>query len=180
FFVTSDTRPTANFGGLPGADQRCQMLAAAVGQGAKMWRAYLSAEMPMTHARDRIGPGPYFNSRGAEVASTKDALHMRAGSAELFLDEKGNRVNGQWMGSPTPNQHDIVTGTQRDGTVAAGNTCADWTATTGSSQVGHSDGMGPNMATTGNYPNWTGSHTGQCGNTQPGGGAGKIYCFVAP
>jgi hypothetical protein len=30
------------------------------------------------------------------------------------------------------------------------------------------------------YSLWVGSHTGQCGNTEPGGGAGKIYCFVGP
>jgi hypothetical protein len=180
FFVTSDTKPTGNLGGLTGADGRCQTLAAAVGHGSKTWRAYLSVSTPATNARDRIGPGPYYNSKGEQLAADKDALHARSGDAALFLDEKGNRINGQWANSPTPNQHDILTGTQKDGTIAASQTCGDWTATTGMSQVGHSDGLGPNMAATGNFINWTGSHTGQCGDTAPGGGAGKIYCFVGP
>ncbi|MGC4086847.1 MAG: hypothetical protein QM756_02905 [Polyangiaceae bacterium] len=180
FFVSSDTDTDANLGGLAMADQRCQALAAAVGHGSKTWHAYLSIESPMTNARDRIGNGPYYNSKGDLLAADKTALHARAGDAALFLDEKGNRINGQWSGSPTPNQHDILTGTKADGTVSTGLTCGDWMSTTGNSQVGHSDGLGPNMATTGTYTVWNAAHTGQCGNTQPGGGAGRIYCFVAP
>lgn len=180
FFVTSDTKPTGDLGGLTGADARCQALATAVGHGGKTWRAYLSVSTPATNARDRIGPGPYYNSKGEQLAADKDALHARSGDAALFLDEKGNRINGQWANSPTPNQHDILTGSQKDGTIAANQTCGDWTSTTGMSQVGHADGLGPNMAATGNYINWSGSHTGQCSDTAPGGGAGKIYCFVGP
>jgi hypothetical protein len=180
FFVTSDSSKTGSLGGLMGADMRCQTLAAAVGAGTKVWRAYLSTEEPAVNARDRIGPGPYYNSKGGELAADKDALHARTGSAELFLDEKGNRINGQWEGSPTPNEHDILTGTGTDGNVVADQTCGDWTATSGSSAVGHSDGLGPGRDAEPPYSRWVGSHTGQCGNTQPGGGAGKIYCFVGP
>ena len=180
FFVSSDTSTTANLGGLAGADMRCQRLATAVGAGAKTWRAYLSAATPATNAIDRIGAGPYYNAQGAMIAADKTALHARAGDAALFITERGVRINGQWANSPMPNEHDILTGTLRDGTLATGNTCGDWTATTGNSQVGHSDGLGPNMATTGMYPYWNSSHTGQCGNTAPGGGAGRIYCFVGP
>lgn len=180
FFVTSDTAKTADFGGLEKADMRCQTLAEAVGAGNKTWRAYLSTENPVVHARDRIGEGPYYNSKGMMLAATKEELHTRKGDADLFLDEKGNKIDGQWNSAGNDNQHDIVTGTKSDGTVWAGNTCMDWTATTGMSGVGHSDGMGPGMDTGGNFGLWTGSHTGQCGNTQPGGGAGKIYCFVGP
>jgi hypothetical protein len=181
FFVTSDTSPNnGNLGGLAMADMRCQTLAAAVGHGSKTWRAYLSVAEPMTHAINRIGEGPYYNSTGAVVAMTKAALHTRAGDAALFLDERGNRVNGQWSGSPAPNQHDVLTGTQANGMLSMGNTCSDWTATTGNAQVGHSDGLGPNMATTGNFPIWNGSHTSSCGNLASTGGAGKLYCFVGP
>ena len=180
FFVSSDTDTDANLGGLAGADERCQKLAAAAGHGNKTWRAYLSASSPMTNAKDRIGEGPYYNSKGELLAADKAALHARAGDAALFIDEKGNRINGQWQGSPTPNQHDILTGTQADGTLASGLTCGDWTATSGMSQVGHSDGLGPNMSTSGTYTVWNSAHTGQCGNTAPGGGAGRIYCFVGP
>ena len=110
FFVTSDTSATANLGGLTGADARCQRLAAAVGHGSKTWRAYLSVATPATNARDRIGDGPYYNSQGMMLAATKDALHARSGDPMLFIDELGRRINGQWQGSPTPNQHDILTG----------------------------------------------------------------------
>jgi hypothetical protein len=180
FFVTSDTKPTGNLGGLAAADARCQSLAAAVGQGAKTWRAYLCVANPATNARDRIGPGPYYNSAGMQLAADKDALHARSGSAELFIDEKGARINGQWASSPTPNQHDILTGCNAMGMLVAANTCGDWTATTGMSQVGHSDGLGPSMNSADPYNLWAGSHEGFCDNTATRGGAGKTYCFVGP
>jgi hypothetical protein len=180
FFVTSDTSTTGNLGGLTGADARCQKLATAVGQGAKTWRAYLSAATPPTNAKDRIGPGPYFNSQGVMVAADKTALHARTGDSAVFITEKGGKVNGQWTGSPSPVEHDILTGSQRDGTLLTGTTCGDWTATTGSSTVGHSDGFGPGQATTGMYSFWNDAHSGMCANTAPGGGAGRLYCFVGP
>src|SRR6185295_18322469 len=121
----------ANLGGLVGADQRCQRLATAVGQGNKTWHAYLSAANPATNARDRIGEGPYYNSAGVMMAATKDALHAINGNAALFITERGARVNGQWVGSPAPLEHDILTGSLVGGTLAAGLTCGDWTATTG-------------------------------------------------
>jgi hypothetical protein len=180
FFVSSDTSMTANLGGLMGADARCQRLATAVGQGSKTWRAYLSVATPPTNAIDRIGAGPYINSAGAMVAADKAALHARTGDSMLFLTERQERINGQWVGSPTPNQHDILTGSQRDGTLQAGLTCGDWMAITGESQVGHVDGLGPNQATTGSLSYWNSAHTGMCGDTAPKGGAGRIYCFVGP
>jgi hypothetical protein len=183
-FVTSDTSMTANLGGLTGADMRCQKLAAAVGAGAKTWHAYLSAAAPPTNARDRIGEGPYYNSKGVMLAATKDALHAINGNHTLFITEKGEEINGQWNGSggagKPPNEHDILTGSTNLGMISTGNTCGDWTATTGMSFVGHCDGTGPGMAQTGMYIYWAGSHTGQCGNTAPGGGVGRLYCFVAP
>jgi len=178
FFVTSDTSTTANLSGLTGADARCQRLAAAVGHGAKTWRAYLSVASPATNARDRIGDGPYYNSQGMMLAATKDALHARSGESTLFIDELGRRINGQWQGSPTPNQHDILTGSTLTGMLMAGNTCGDWTGTGTNSQVGHADGLGPGGSSDPPYNQWAGSHTGTCSNTSPGGGAGKLYCFV--
>jgi hypothetical protein len=178
FFVSSDTSATGNLGGLAGADARCQRLAAAVGQGTKTWRAYLSADNPVTNARDRIGNGSYYNSLGALVASDNAALHLRNGDPAVFVDEHGNRINGQWAGSPAPLQHDILTGATRDGMLNIGLTCGSWASTTGSSFVGHTDGLGPGMSTAAMYLPWNASHTGQCANTAPGGGAGRIYCFV--
>lgn len=184
FFVTSATSTTGNLGGLMAADARCVALATAVGAGAKKWRAYLSVDMGPggmpVNAKDRIGDGPWHNSKGVMLAMNSAALHARNGDPELFLDEKGNKVNGQWEGSPGPNQHDILTGTKADGTLAAGLTCNNWTGTAGMSQVGHSDGMGPGRSTMSPYNIWNGSHEGFCNDTAMRGGGGKFYCFVDP
>jgi hypothetical protein len=78
-------------------------------------------------------------------------------------------------------EHDILTGSKADGTVQAGMTCMDWTseAMADKAQVGHSDGMGPGMATTGTYSSWNSAHAnGGCNNTTPLGGAGRLYCFA--
>lgn len=106
-------------------------------------------------------------------------LHARTGDAAIFLDERGQRINGRWTGSPTPNEHDILTGSNADGTVATGLTCADWTSGSGgASRVGHADGLGPDQSTAGALSSWNASHGGQCANTAPGGGAGRFYCFA--
>jgi hypothetical protein len=187
FFVTSVTSSTGNLGGLEGADARCQSLAAAAGHGGRTWRAYLSAERDPAngnqpaHARDRIGTGPWYNANLVLVASSVAELHARPGDAAVFVDERGQRINGQWTGSPSPVQHDILTGSNADGTVAAGLTCADWTSTstTVAAQVGHSDGLGPNQSTTGTLSSWNSSHASQsCADTAPRGGAGRFYCFA--
>jgi hypothetical protein len=190
FFVSSATSVTGNLGGLAAADAICQRLATAAGQGSgRVWRAYLSVERdPVngnrpTNARDRIGLGPWFNANQVVVANNLTELHSRAGDASVFVDERGQRINGQWTGSPGPNEHDILTGSNADGTLAPGLTCADWTsaATTDVGQVGHSDGMGPNQSTAGTLASWNAAHTNQnCSNTAPRGGAGRIYCFARP
>jgi len=180
FFVSSDKSPTGNLGGLAGADQRCQTLAVAVGRGSAAWHAYLSNENPFVNVIDRIGNGPYVNAHGAEVAANKAALHARAGAAELFLDETGNRINGQWQDSPTPNEHHILRGSNSDGSVKIGSTCGSWSSTQGASGVGHADGLGPNMDADPPRNSSNGAHEGDCGNTLKRGRSGKIYRFVAP
>lgn len=115
------------------------------------------------------------------VANNLTELHARAGDAALFVDERGQRINGQWTGSPTPNQHDLLTGSNADGTVVAGLTCSDWTSDSSgiSAQVGHSDGMGPNQNTAGALSSWNSAHTAlSCADTAPRGGAGRFYCFA--
>ena len=73
FFLTSNGIGNGgNLGGLAGADNHCQTLAQAAGAGGKTWRAYLSTQAadgaPAVNARDRIGKGPWKNSKGAVVA----------------------------------------------------------------------------------------------------------------
>jgi len=188
FFVSSATSVTGNLGGLAGADALCLRLATAVGQGSgRLWRAYLSVERDATNAnrptnaRDRIGLGPWHNASGVAVANNLTELHSRSGDAALFVDERGQRINGQWTGSPAPVEHDIMTGSNADGTLAPGLTCADWTSASATDigQVGHSDGMGPQQSTAGALASWNAAHTNQnCSNTAPRGGAGRIYCFA--
>jgi hypothetical protein len=187
FFVTSATSVTGNLGGLAGADSTCQRLASAAGQGARTWRAYLSVERDPangnqpTHARDRIGTGPWYNASLMLVANNVAELHSRTGDAAVFLDERGQRINGQWTSSPSPVEHDILTGSNADGTVLSGLTCGDWTSDSAAvaAQVGHSDGMGPNQSTAGALSSWNSAHANQnCANTAPRGGAGRFYCFA--
>jgi Protein of unknown function (DUF1554) len=187
FFVTSVTSATGDLGGLAGADTRCQSLAVAAGHGTRTWRAYLSVERDPgngnqpTHAKDRIGTGPWYNASLVLVANNVAELHARTGDAAVFIDERAQRINGQWTGSPSPVQHDILTGSNADGTLAAGLTCADWTSasTTIAAQVGHSDGLGPNQSTAGALSSWNAAHTSQnCADTAPRGGAGRLYCFA--
>jgi len=185
-FVTSDTSATGDLGGLAAADARCERLARGAALASKTWHAYLSVEhdadnggMP-AHARDRIGSGPWYNVKGAEVAADLEALMGQSGDAELFLDEHGAKIPGQWEGSPKPVEHDILTGTGLDGMLAAGKTCADWTSASADlvAIVGHSDGLGPMMNPDPPYASWQSSHENMgCDNTAPRGGAGRLYCF---
>lgn len=187
FFVTSATSVTGNLGGLAGADATCARLASAAGFGARTWRAYLSVEHDpangnqATHARDRIGNGPWYNATIGLVANNLAELHARTGDPAVFVDERGQRINGQWTGSPSPVEHDMLTGSNADGTLAPGLTCSDWTSAsaTVAAQVGHSDGMGPNQSTAGALSSWNSAHANQnCSDTTPRGGAGRFYCFA--
>jgi hypothetical protein len=187
FFVTSTTSVTGNVGGLSGADATCQRLAIAVGAGGRTWRAYLSVERDPgngnnpTDARSRIGNGPWVNATGMTVAGSLAELHARTGNADVFVDERGQKINGQWPGSPTPVQHDVLTGSTSEGTLMRGLTCGDWTSSSVDvqAQVGHSDGLGPGGSTAGTLASWNSSHANQnCSNTAPRGGAGRVYCFA--
>ena len=118
FFVTSvGSGKGADFGGLAGADRHCQALATAAGAGAKTWRAYLSAaasgSSAAVNARDRIGRGPWQNAKGVVIAKDVSELHGNNNlNKQTAITEKGAMVNGR---GDTPNQHDILTGTQPDG-----------------------------------------------------------------
>jgi hypothetical protein len=191
FFVTSATSMTANLGGLRGADETCLRLATAVGAGGRTWRAYLSAERDPdngnrpTNARDRIGSGPWINANGVTIANTSAELHARTGNVDVFVDERGQRINGQWPGSPTPNEHDILTGSDPQGmfsTAGGDTTCGNWSSGgEGSAIVGHHDRSGLNKKSR-HMTSWNSSH-GSRGCSQDNlissGGAGLLYCFVA-
>jgi hypothetical protein len=187
FFVTSvNPGKGADFGGLAGADAYCQKLAGDAGVGAKTWRAYLSQSAvegaQAVNARDRIGKGPWQNAKGEVVAKGVDELHGENNlTKQTALTEKGDVVKG---GGDTPNEHDILTGTQRDGTAyPAGDkdmTCGNWTkGGEGSAIVGHHDRRG--LSDTPEAKSWNSSHaTRGCGieALRSTGGGGLFYCFA--
>lgn len=186
FFVTSDTNTTGDLGGISGADARCQSLAGTVGRGTGVWHAYLSADaLPSNgnvavNARDRIGTGPWYNANDQLLANNLTELHAMQGDPDLFVDEHGRRIAGQWQGSPTPIEHDILTGSTPTGTVMTDLNCEGWTSNSAgiAAQVGHSDGIGPGMSTDPPYDSWNSSHANEsCANTAPRGGSGRLYCF---
>ena len=187
FFITSvGSGNGANLGGLSGADAICQKLAAAAGQGSRQWRAYLStgaaSGAKAVNARDRIGTGPWYNAKGVKVAENVADLHSDNNklSKENSLTEKGEVVNGR---GDTPNRHDILTGSQLDGTAftdTADHTCSNWTssAAEGSAQVGHHDRQGGGQ----NPTSWNAAHGSRgCGqeNLRGSGGDGLFYCFAS-
>ena len=184
FFVTSAGPGNgANLGGLAGADRHCQSLAAAAGASSRTWRAYLSANasggQPAVHARDRIGQGPWHNAKGTRIAESVADLHSENNNLtrQTALDEKGQPVNGR---GDSPNRHDILTGTQLDGTAYAdGLTCNNWTSgDAGTAQIGHHD---RESRTPGISP-WNSAHeTSGCSQEalRETGGDGLFYCFAA-
>lgn len=191
FFVTSvGLGQGADLGGLAGADAHCQKLATAAGHTGKTWHAYLSTQaangQPAVNARDRIGKGPWVNTRGVVVAQDVSHLHgdvldlARLGnnvSAATVFDEKNEPIKGR---ADKPNEHDILTGSLPDGrayTDAADHTCRNYTssAADGSVQVGHFDRAG------GGNVSWNSAHPSRgCGqsNLVSTGGAGLFYCFA--
>jgi hypothetical protein len=177
FFVTSvGPGNGADLGGLAGADAYCAQLAAASGAGDKTWRAYLSASD--TDARDRIGAGPWYNAKGEMIASDSADLHGDPNiSKQTALNEKGEQVNGR---GDTPIRHDMLTGSNADGTRAA-DTCNDWTNSgEGSTVVGHHDRIG--LRDDAPSKSWNSSHpTRGCGQEalRSTGGDGLFYCFAA-
>ncbi len=184
FFITSrGVGNGANLGGLAGADAHCQLLAAAVGGGDRTWQAYLSAQpkegQPAVNARDRIGLGPWHNAKGVLIANDLTDLHGENNVTKTTaLDEKGQIVNGR---GDNPNRHDILTGSQADGTVVPGNadsTCSNWTSSgAGSAMLGHHDRQGG-----GTDPlSWNSAHGSRgCSqsNLRSTGGDGLFYCFA--
>jgi hypothetical protein len=190
FFVTSAGPGNgANLGGLAGADRHCQTLAAAAGAGSRTWHAYLSAAaaggQPAVNARDRIGAGPWYNAKNARIAQNVADLHgdtlesARRGnniSKATAITEKGETVNGV---GDTPNRHDMLTGSQLDGTAftdGADHTCGNWTSgAAGTAQLGHHDRTG------GGNTSWNSTHASRgCSqeNLVSTGGAGLFYCFA--
>jgi hypothetical protein len=186
FFITSTgVGNGADLGGVAGGDAHCASLAKAAGS-KRSWKAYLSTQSTDgktrgKSARDRIGLGPWYNSRGELIASDVDALHISPNMLKrTALDENGNLINGR---GDKPNKHDILTGSKNDGTAyfpweEGDHTCSNWTSSKdgdGSAQVGHHDRHG------GGNLSWNSAHGSRgCSqkNLESTGGAGFLFCFA--
>ncbi len=186
FFVTSTTPTgTGALGGLAGADKICQDLAATAGAGGRTWHAYLSTAAagaaPGVNARDRIGAGPWYNAKNVLIAANLNDLHGdvqrdRNNIQKMTaLTEKGELIKGV---GDSPNQHDILTGTDSDGKALAGDVnCSNWTSDTDEhkAMLGHADRQG------GGNTSWNSTHM-SLGCAAPTlvktGGAGHLYCFA--
>jgi hypothetical protein len=191
FFVTSvGLGQGGNLGGIRGADAHCQSLARSVGAGGKTWRAYLSVTdlngKGAIDARDRIGRGPWHNANGVRIAIDVDDLHSDSANitADTAITEKGAKLPAE------PNQHDILTGSTRDGRAWSYNllddlnlergamTCSNYTSDAEDQfvMVGHHDRAG-----TAPISPWNAAHP-SVGCSQPKlvetGGAGLLYCFA--
>jgi hypothetical protein len=183
FFLTSTGSGAmgGNLGGLEGADAKCRQLATVVGAGGKTWVAWLSIENgpggAPVHARDRVGPGPWHDSKGRLVAMNLAGLlpgpDRRPDGETAAVDDLLDETGGVVPKSPT--EHDILTGTLASGLVSPGQTCGDWKSTDGTAQVGHADNRGPTS--------WTEAHF-TMGCTSAGvaanGGNGRFYCLARP
>lgn len=181
FFITSTGRGFgANLGGLDGADAHCRRLAAAAGHGDRLWRAYLSAPAndgrPAVHARDRIGRGPWVNVKGVAIAASIEELHGDANNVtfDTALNEKGNRIGA--------GRHDILTGSNPDGTMVTGGedaTCRGWTSHgEGRAMLGHHNRSGGGVRGT----SWNSAHLSRgCSQRalRASNGDGLWYCFAA-
>ncbi|WP_243370185.1 hypothetical protein [Microvirga solisilvae] len=190
FFVTSvGSGKGADLGGLEGADRHCQTLAEAAGIRGKTWRAYLSTQAmggaTAINAKDRIGRGPWQNAKGTVIAKDVADLHSANNNLnkQTALTEKGTMVKGR---GDQPNEHDILTGSQTDGTAFAGNqdmTCGNWTKSgaDGAAMLGHHDRTGLDESPP--AKSWNSSHASRGGCSQDAlkgtGGAGLLYCFAA-
>ena len=186
FFVASGFGKGGDLGGINGADARCQSLAISVGAGNKVWRAYLSttptAAVPGVNARDRIGKGPWQNSKGDVIAQNVDDLHGPGNKIDqkTALTERGAMIAGFGM---TPNWHDAITGSTPDGHAFPANlnlTCNNYTSSTfGKAMLGHMDRSGPNNSE--QMRSWNASHQSRACSQEDlvaTGGNGLFYCFA--
>jgi hypothetical protein len=186
FFVASTVPGSGNLGGLIGADRICQNLAQIHGVGNHTWHAYLSTQTTPqavgVDARNRIGPGPWYNAKGVMIAADVADLHGDQArdrnniQKATALNESGTTRPGMF---DPGNEHDILTGSDSDGRAfptGFDTTCDNWTSDGPDhrTMLGHSDRTGSSVS-------WNSAHLSRnC--TKAGliatGGAGYFYCFA--
>ena len=109
------------------------------------------------------------------IAQNLNHLHSEDNyiNKQIALNEKGKVISGR---GDNPNQHDILTGTNNDGT-ASEFSCINWTSNDeGIATVGHHDKKGPP-----NRISWNAAHESLgCNQTDlvKTGGNGYFYYFA--
>ena len=186
FVVGTGPGKGADLGGLEGADALCLQLAQRHGAGGKTWRAYLSTQAvgsaTAVNAKDRIGAGPWVNAKGVQIAASVADLHSANNKIgpDTIVAESGRLIPSRLY---TVNQHDILTGSQADGTAFPPDkdmTCGNWTKSgEGNAMLGHADRMG--LRDDDASKSWNTSHPSRAcdaASLVATGGAGLLYCFA--
>jgi hypothetical protein len=112
------------------------------------------------------------NSRGVQIAASVEELHGPANNLgrRTTLDERGQ----------PPSAHDILTGSNPDGTLAEGDaTCRNWTSTQAKAIVGHSNKAGSCCGD--RAQSWNSAHLSEgctLSALERMGGAALFYCFA--
>jgi hypothetical protein len=141
-----------------------------------------AAQGGVVNARDRIGNGPWQNSKGTVIATSVADLHSDNNKLgrDNSLTERGNVISG--VGS-TPNWHDALTGSDMEGKAWPGNmnlTCNNWSSDNfGKAMLGHVDRLGG--ADTVFQHSWVAAHQSRdCtpDGLRATGGNGLLYCFA--
>jgi hypothetical protein len=120
------------------------------------------------------------NAKGVQIAANVAELHGDANKIDkqTGLSEKGTPINTR---EEPPNMHDILTGSNPDGTVAGDQTCNNWTSNSaGKAIVGHFDRRG--LSDDPPAKSWNSSHPSRSCSQQDliaTGGNGLFYCFAA-
>jgi len=160
-FTVPGTSPPVVLRGVEAADAHCAALAAAAGSPRPTWLAYLSTQGlpeagasgvpgPRIDARDRTGPGPWYDatesviadatgtpivaatlnvSIGALLGEGRDAddpANRAAGTAYLAARPDAAQILTETGASLALNLHDIFTGSDGDGTVYDGGHTERW------------------------------------------------------
>ena len=179
-------RQGRRLGGLAGRRRALPGAGQAAGAGGKTWRAYLSTRAAANRGQ-RARPHRHAvrggTPRARSIAKDLADLHgdQQPHQADR-ADREGRVVNGR---GDTPNMHDILTGSQPDGTAFAGGedrTCGNWTKSGARARPWSATTTGRACATIAAVDVL--ELLASLARLQPGraegtGGAGLFYCFAA-
>ena len=182
FFVTSSNPKGGNLGGLAGGDSALPVAGASRGRGRQDLARLSEFQHGGREDAHRQLARVYFQGRADCEQRGRPAQREQQHHGVHGAHRKGTAPN-YLAGNPPqpvaqPLQHDILTGTNEDGTKNA-DTCRDWTVGNADAKamLGHADCLGRNAGVN----SWNQIHVSQgCGLEQLvlTGGAGLLDCFA--